>query len=94
MSKCLGGFLILFLFILEILCIILYNTVGIKKTIGFIFKVSEHFKDLNQFKLNQDPAQITEAFIFRLFIEFTKLIDFCLSEKIRDSLFSPIEKSS
>ena len=62
MSKCLGGFLILFLFIFEILCIILYNTVGIKKTIGFIFRVSEHFKDLNQFKLNQNPAELTEAF--------------------------------
>jgi hypothetical protein len=62
MSKCLGGFLILFLFILEILCIILYNTVGIKKTIGFIFKVSEQFKDLNQFKLNQDQVEQTEVF--------------------------------
>ena len=63
MSKCIGGFLILFLFILEILCIILYNTVGIKKAIGFIFKVSEVFKDSNQFKLNEDLTEQTEAFV-------------------------------
>jgi len=61
-SKCFGGFLILFLFILEILCIILYYTVGIKKAIGFIFKVSEVFKDLNQFKLNEDLTEQTETF--------------------------------
>ena len=62
LSKCIGGFLILFLFILEILCIILYSTVGIKETIGFIFKVSEIFKDSNQFKLNEDLTEQTEVF--------------------------------
>ena len=61
-SKCLGGFLILFLLILEILCIVLYNTVGIKRTIGFIFKVSEIFKDSNQFNLNDNIIEQTETF--------------------------------
>lgn len=60
--RCIGGFIILFLFILEILCIILYNTVGIKETIGFIFKVSEVLKDSNRFKLNEELTERSEVF--------------------------------
>lgn len=61
-SKCIGGFLIFFLFILEILCVIIYNTVGIKKAISFIFKVSEVFKNSNQFKFNKGQTEQTEEF--------------------------------
>ena len=52
MKKCYGGLMIIVLLVLEIICVILYKMVGIKETIGFLFRMSIAFKDFKQTKLN------------------------------------------
>ena len=53
MSKCTGFYIVLIILLFELICVITYFLFGKKKFIGFIFKVSEIYKDLNLFKIKK-----------------------------------------
>ena len=62
MSKCTGFYLVLIILLFELACITSYFLFGKSKFIGFIFKVSEIYKDLNLFK-NKNNLNITQTVI-------------------------------
>ena len=61
-SKCTGFYLVLIIIFFELICITSYFLFGKSKFIGFIFKVSEIYKDLNVFK-NKQNLDITQTAI-------------------------------
>ena len=61
-SKCTGFYLVLIIIFFELICITSYFLFGKSKFIGFIFKVSEIYKDLNLFK-NKQNLDITQTAI-------------------------------
>jgi len=52
-SKCTGFYIVLIILLFELVCIITYFLFGKKDFIGFIFKVSQIYKDMNLFKIKQ-----------------------------------------
>jgi len=64
MFKCTGFYIVFIIFLFELTCIILYFLFGRSKFIGFIFRVSEIYKELNLFKTkNKVNLDITQSII-------------------------------